>query len=99
MSTSKANSHKSAKDSGRSFECCAVPSGERAVAAAIILSVLEAGGGLIVPLFTRDLIDQFAASGLDIGVIIWLIAAFFVQAAAGGFSYYFMTYIGEMFVP
>ena len=67
-------------------------------AAAIILSVLEAAGGLIVPLFTRDLIDQFAASGLDIGVIIWLIAAFFVQAAAGGFSYYFMTYIGEMFV-
>lgn len=67
-------------------------------AVAIILSVLEAAGGLIVPLFTRDLIDQFAASGLDIGVIIWLIAAFFVQAAAGGFSYYFMTYIGEMFV-
>lgn len=98
MSTSKANSH----GQGQWQEFLrmlrsAVP-GKGLFAAAIILSVLEAGGGLIVPLFTRDLIDQFAASGLDIGVIIWLIAAFFVQAAAGGFSYYFMTYIGEMFV-
>jgi len=65
---------------------------------AIILSILEAAGGLIVPIFTRDLIDQFATSGMNAGVIIWLTGAFVVQAAAGGFSYYMMTYIGETFV-
>lgn len=54
-------------------------------AVAIILSVLEAAGGLIVPLFTRDLIDQFAASGLDIGVIIWLIAAFLCRRLRADF--------------
>src|SRR5690606_7987974 len=65
---------------------------------AVVLSIVEAAGGLIVPIFTRDLIDQFAGAGIDTGVIIWLITAFMLQAAAVGFSYYLMTYIGETFV-
>lgn len=66
--------------------------------AALILSIAESAGGLIVPIFTRDLIDQFAASGIDYRVILWLTAAFILQAAAGGLSFYLMTYIGETFV-
>jgi len=65
---------------------------------AIALSILEAAGGLIVPIFTRDLIDQFASAGIEPGVVIWLTAAFILQAAAGGFSYYLMTYLGESLV-
>jgi ATP-binding cassette subfamily B protein AbcA/BmrA len=75
----------------------AVPA-KKILVLAIALSVLEAAGGLIVPIFTRDLIDQFSNSGIEPGVIIWLTSAFILQAAAGGFSYYLMTYLGESFV-
>lgn len=67
-------------------------------AVAFLLSILEAAGGLIVPIFTRDLIDRFAAGGIELGMVLWLAAAFIIQAAAGGFSQYMMTYIGETFV-
>lgn len=75
----------------------AVPSGWMFLFAAL-LALVEAAGGLIVPIFTRDLIDQFTISGINAGVVLWLTAAFIIQAAAGGFSYYMMTYIGETFV-
>lgn len=75
----------------------AVPSGWMFLFAAL-LALVEAAGGLIVPIFTRDLIDQFTISGINAGVVLWLTAAFIIQAAAGGFSYYMMTYIGEIFV-
>lgn len=65
---------------------------------AIVLSVIETGAGLIVPLFTKTLVDQLAESALEISLIILLSSAFIIQTIASGFSFYFMTYIGESIV-
>ncbi|MDQ0177233.1 ABC transporter ATP-binding protein [Bacillus chungangensis] len=66
--------------------------------AAIILSLFETAAGLVVPLFTRNLIDVISTSGIEITMILLLIGAFIVQIISGGVSYYLMTYIGETFV-
>ncbi|KOP71732.1 ABC transporter ATP-binding protein [Cytobacillus solani] len=65
---------------------------------AIFLSLIETGAGLIVPLFTKALVDQLAASALEASLIILLAAAFIIQTVSSGFSFYFMTYIGEAIV-
>ncbi|MGN7399250.1 ABC transporter ATP-binding protein [Cytobacillus praedii] len=65
---------------------------------AIFLSLIETGAGLIVPLFTKSLVDQLAASALEASLIILLAAAFIIQTVSSGFSFYFMTYIGEAMV-
>ncbi|RAK15096.1 ATP-binding cassette subfamily B protein AbcA/BmrA [Anoxybacillus vitaminiphilus] len=65
---------------------------------AITLSLIETGVGLIVPWFTKDLVDQIAASAIEPSIIILLAASFIVQTITSGFSYYFLTYIGEYVV-
>lgn len=65
---------------------------------AVILSLLETGAGLIVPLFTKSLVDQLSQSALELSVILLLGVAFVVQAVSSGFSYYFMTNLGESIV-
>jgi ATP-binding cassette, subfamily B, bacterial AbcA/BmrA len=66
--------------------------------AAIVLSLLEAATGLVVPIFTRDLIDRFSTSSIETHLIFLLIAVFILQSATSGFSYYLMSYIGEYIV-
>lgn len=65
---------------------------------AIFLGLLETGAGLVLPLFTRSLVDQLAQSALELYVILLLGLAFVIQTISSGFSYYFMTYIGESIV-
>jgi ATP-binding cassette subfamily B protein AbcA/BmrA len=65
---------------------------------AVVFSLLEAAAGLVVPLFTKRLVDLMTASGLELQMMLWLLAAFLLQTVSGGLSYYFMTYIGESFV-
>ncbi|MGG3736937.1 ABC transporter ATP-binding protein [Aeribacillus pallidus] len=65
---------------------------------AITLSLIETGVGLIVPWFTKSLVDQIAASTVETSIIILLAASFIVQTVSSGFSYYFLTYIGEYVV-
>lgn len=65
---------------------------------AIVLSLIETGAGLVVPLFTMSLVDQLASSALEISLIILLASSFIVQTVSSGFSFYFMTYIGEAIV-
>ncbi|AGX06681.1 multidrug resistance ABC transporter, ATP-binding and permease [Bacillus sp. NRRL B-14911] len=65
---------------------------------AIILSILETGAGLIVPLFTKSMVDQLAASSLEMSVVLLLAGAFIIQTVSSGFSYYFLSYIGEAVV-
>ncbi len=65
---------------------------------AAILSLLETGAGLIVPLFTKSLVDQLSQSTLELSVIFLLLFAFILQTVSSGLSYYFMTYIGESIV-
>ncbi len=66
--------------------------------AAIILSLFETTAGLIVPLFTKNLVDQLAASALELSLIGMLAAAFIIQTISAGFSFYLMTYIGEAII-
>ena len=65
---------------------------------AITLSLIETGVGLIVPWFTKSLVDQIAASAVEPSIIILLAASFILQTITSGFSYYFLTYIGEYVV-
>ncbi|PMC35556.1 multidrug ABC transporter permease [Bacillus sp. UMB0899] len=65
---------------------------------AVVLSLLETGAGLIVPLFTKSLVDQLSQSALEVSVILLLAVAFIVQTISSGLSYYFMTYLGESIV-
>ncbi|WP_226665568.1 ABC transporter ATP-binding protein [Metabacillus litoralis] len=65
---------------------------------AILLSIIETGSGLIVPLLTKDLVDQLASSSLELSIILLLTLAFVLQTVTSGFAYYLMTYIGEKVV-
>ncbi|WP_026562232.1 ABC transporter ATP-binding protein [Bacillus sp. J37] len=65
---------------------------------AAILSLLETGAGLIVPLFTKSLVDQLSQSTLELSIIFLLLFAFILQTVSSGLSYYFMTYLGESIV-
>ncbi|WP_313429892.1 ABC transporter ATP-binding protein [Siminovitchia terrae] len=65
---------------------------------AILLSLLETGASLIVPLFTKNLVDQVAKSGIEMSLILLLLGAFIIQTISGGVSFYLMSYIGEQFV-
>ena len=68
------------------------------VALAIALSIIGTVAGLIVPFFTKNLVDQLSGSSLSSGVITLLIAAFVVQAIFSGLSMYLLLYIGETVV-
>ncbi|TGB01651.1 ABC transporter ATP-binding protein [Halobacillus salinus] len=65
---------------------------------AIALSLIETAASLVVPLFTRNLVDQLSAGDLSGGVIAFLIATFVIQTISSGFSYYILAYIGESIV-
>ncbi|WP_226655543.1 ABC transporter ATP-binding protein [Pseudalkalibacillus hwajinpoensis] len=68
------------------------------VAVAIAMSMIGTIAGLIVPFFTKNLVDQLSDSTLSSGVITLLIAAFIVQAIFSGLSMYLLLYIGETVV-
>ncbi|MDQ0219868.1 ABC transporter ATP-binding protein [Peribacillus cavernae] len=65
------------------------------IAAVLILSLLETAAALVVPLFTKRLVDMMSGSGVETSVIVLLVGTFIAQTLAGGFSFYFLTYIGE----
>nr|WP_284143290.1 ABC transporter ATP-binding protein [Metabacillus flavus] len=64
----------------------------------LFLSLLETGASLIVPIFTKQLVDQAGAAALSTGMIFLLIGAFVLQSIGAGFSYYMLMYIGEVIV-
>ncbi|WP_432805966.1 ABC transporter ATP-binding protein [Halalkalibacter oceani] len=68
------------------------------IAVALLLSLIETAGILIVPVFTGDIVDQFALGQLNVLLIAVLIGAFVLQAVAGAVSYYLMSYMGEWVV-
>ncbi|RNA66328.1 ABC transporter ATP-binding protein [Alteribacter keqinensis] len=68
------------------------------VAVALLLSLIETGVGLVIPLFTQGVVDQLATGSLGTGLIIGFIVLFIVQAVSTGFSIYLLTYVGEYVV-
>lgn len=68
------------------------------LSAALFLSVASTIGGLVIPLFTKNLVDSFSMASFDRTTIAILVAAFIAQAIAGGFSIYFLNHIGQSIV-
>ncbi|SFJ47489.1 ABC transporter ATP-binding protein [Thermoflavimicrobium dichotomicum] len=62
------------------------------------LSLIQAIAGLVVPWFTKDLVDILAVSNWKWEVFVLLIVAFIVQGVAGAFSTYFLSFLGERVV-
>lgn len=65
------------------------------IAIAMFMSVMATGAGLIIPLFTKNLVDNFSMASLKPSTIVILIIAFIAQAIAGGLSIYLLNYIGQ----
>lgn len=61
----------------------------------VVLSLVETVASLVVPLVTKNLVDMISGSGIERTTIFLLLGAFIVQTVAGGFSFYFLSYIGE----
>ena len=62
---------------------------------ALGLSVISTIGGLLVPLFTKNLVDGFSLAHLDGGKIALISVAFVVQALMGALSGYLLARIGQ----
>ncbi|WP_332647671.1 ABC transporter ATP-binding protein [Lysinibacillus sp. 54212] len=65
---------------------------------AIVLGLVETAAGLLVPLFTMDLVDQLASANFKISFMLLLGGLLIIQTIFSGLSFYFMTYIGESIV-
>lgn len=65
---------------------------------ALILSIVSSLAGLVVPIVTGNMIDQFRLELLDATMIIQLVLIFILQAVSSGFSYYLLAYVGSRMV-
>ncbi|WP_147534025.1 ABC transporter ATP-binding protein [Bacillus marasmi] len=61
-------------------------------------SVLTTLAGLIVPLMTKNLIDDFSMESLSVPLIIGIGAAFLIQAVISGISIYLLSMVGQKIV-
>ncbi|MFB6804528.1 ABC transporter ATP-binding protein [Peribacillus butanolivorans] len=71
---------------------------KRMIGIALVLSLSTTGVGLLVPLFTKNLINDFSISSLSTERITLLVLAIIVQALASGFSIYLLNRIGQSVV-
>lgn len=65
---------------------------------ALILSLTTTGVGLLVPLFTKNLVNDFSMSALNAKNVSILAVAILAQALASGFSIYLLNRIGQSVV-
>lgn len=65
------------------------------LALALLLGAGSAIGGLMVPLFTKSIVDGFSLSAVGAGKVLLISAAFLVQAGAGALSAYLLARIGQ----
>ncbi|MDF2713912.1 MAG: transporter ATP-binding protein [Paenibacillus sp.] len=68
------------------------------LAIALILSLASTGVSLVIPLFTKNLVDGFSLDKLQPIHIVMLVAAFLVQTVAGGISIYLLNRAGHRIV-
>ncbi|WP_411502061.1 ABC transporter ATP-binding protein [Brevibacillus centrosporus] len=68
------------------------------VGIALFLSVATTLVSLVIPLFTKDLVDSFTLSSISPGQIVILAIAFVAQAIAGGVSIYLLNHVGQSIV-
>ncbi|MBB3113483.1 ATP-binding cassette subfamily B protein AbcA/BmrA [Paenibacillus phyllosphaerae] len=65
---------------------------------ALIMSIASTGVGLIIPLFTKNLVDGFSLDSLSFGQIALIAATFIIQTVASGLSIYLLNRIGQQVV-
>ncbi|SDY76393.1 ABC transporter ATP-binding protein [Thermoactinomyces sp. DSM 45892] len=68
------------------------------IALVLALSLLSTIASLIVPLFTKNLVDVISFDHFQYQFIWLLLGAFLVQGIAGGVSTYYLAYLGERVV-
>jgi ATP-binding cassette subfamily B protein AbcA/BmrA len=62
---------------------------------ALFLSILQTLSSLLIPLLTKDVIDQIQVTSISKSMIFFLIGAFLLQAVASGTSQYILGYTGQ----
>lgn len=65
---------------------------------AILLSVVSTLVGLVIPMFTKSLVDGFSLTEMKSSHIIGLGIAFILQTIASGFSIFLLSYTGQKMV-
>lgn len=65
---------------------------------AIFLSVVSTLVGLVIPMFTKNLVDGFSLAALDRNQILALAGAFAAQTVASGTGIFLLNYIGQKMV-
>ncbi|MFC3747482.1 ABC transporter ATP-binding protein [Paenibacillus sp. GCM10012306] len=65
---------------------------------AIALSVISTLVGLVIPMFTKTLVDGFSLASISKLQIAGIIGAFIAQTIAGGVSIYLLNYVGQRMV-
>ncbi|MCZ8517853.1 MULTISPECIES: ABC transporter ATP-binding protein [Paenibacillus] len=65
---------------------------------AILLSLISAMAGLIVPLVTGSMIDQFRLESINAPMVLKLVFFFILQAISSGVSYLLLAYVGSRMV-
>lgn len=63
-----------------------------------LISLISTGISLVIPMFTKTLIDGSSIKNMNMGFIGVIIAAFLIQAATGAISSFMMGYMGEQTV-
>lgn len=64
----------------------------------ILLSVVSTLVGLVIPMFTKSLVDGFSLESISRMQIVGLVAAFIGQTLAAGVSIFLLNYIGQKVV-
>lgn len=67
-------------------------------AAAIVLSLLSTLVSLVIPMFTKNLVDGFSLSSISGSQIVWIGAAFIGMSVASGLSIFLLNYTGQRMV-
>lgn len=67
-------------------------------AAAIVLSLLSTLVSLVIPMFTKNLVDGFSLSSISGSQIVWIGVAFIGMSVASGLSIFLLNYTGQRMV-
>lgn len=62
---------------------------------AVALSIISTLVSLVVPLFTKGLVDSFTVDSIKPSQIIWLVVSFVASAISGGISIYLLNRLGQ----
>lgn len=68
------------------------------IGVAMLLTLGSTVVSLMVPLFTKNLINDFTLSSINVTTIVILVSAILLQALASGFSIYLLNRIGQTIV-